>query len=91
MEQPRRRGTVFSMPPRDGPRTLTRVQITCAGVLPGPDRAEFDGWDVRCSRRTTFLTGHAVDQAALHGALDRLEQLGMHVVEVKRQPEETAP
>lgn len=74
------------MPPRDGPPTTPLVQITCDGVLPRPTRVEFDGWDVRCTRGSTVLTSRGVDQAALHGALDRLERLGLHVVEVGRHP-----
>ncbi|HET7431080.1 MAG TPA: hypothetical protein VFJ89_06205 [Nocardioides sp.] len=77
------------MPPPAGPRTPALVEITCDGVLPRADREEFDGWDVRVSRRTTVLTGRGVDQAALHGALDRLARLGLHVVEVRRAPRES--
>jgi len=75
------------MPPSvSGHPTPTVVQITCDSVLPAAEQAEFDGWDVRSTRGTTVLTARGIDQAALHGALDRLARLGLHVVEVSRQP-----
>jgi hypothetical protein len=70
----------------DGPTSSTLVQITCRGVLPHGQQSEFDAWEVRRSGREIVLTGRAIDQAALHGALDRLENLGLHVVEVSRRP-----
>jgi hypothetical protein len=74
------------MPPRNGQPSPTVVQITCDGVLPAAEQSEFDGWEVRRRGGTTVLTAPGVDQAALHGALDRLERLGLHIVEVTRQP-----
>jgi hypothetical protein len=78
-----------TMPPREGQPPAAVVQITCDGVLPASERAEFDGWDVRTRGGTTVLKGRGVDQAALHGALDRLARLGVHVVEVSRRPKAT--
>jgi hypothetical protein len=75
-----------TMPPREGQPSAAVVQITFDGVLPAGERAEFDSWDVRTSGGTTVLTARGVDQAALHGALDRLARLGLHVVEVSRRP-----
>lgn len=78
-----------TMPPREGQPSATVVQITCDSVLPAGERLEFDGWDVRSSGGTTVLTARGVDQAALHGALDRLARIGLHVVEVSRRPKAT--
>ena len=75
-----------TMPPPGGQPSAAVVQITCDSVLPAGERAEFDGWDVRTSGGTTVLTARGVDQAALHGALDRLSRLGLHVVGVSRRP-----
>ena len=36
----------------------------------------------------TVLHGDEVDQSALHGLLDRLEQLGVELLEVRRLPDE---
>lgn len=77
------------MSPGGGQPSGTVVQITCDSPLPEAEWAEFDGWDVRSSGGTTVLTGRGVDQAALHGALDRLARLGLHVVEVSRRPKAT--
>lgn len=78
------------MPSRDAtPSAL--VMITCAGAMQQGDLLEFDRWEVRSSRLTTVLIGEDVDQAALHGALDRLQRLGVHVVEVTRRPTGSRP
>jgi hypothetical protein len=74
------------MSPRDRQPSATVLQITCDGALPTAERAEFDGWEIKAGRTTTVLTARGVDQAALHGALDRLARLGLHVVEVSRRP-----
>ncbi len=72
---------------RAGQPPATVVQITCDSALPSTEWVEFDGWEITSGGTTTVLTGHDVDQAALHGALDRLARLGLHVVEVSRRPE----
>jgi hypothetical protein len=35
----------------------------------------------------TVLHGELVDQAALHGVIDRVQALGLELVEVRRLPE----
>jgi hypothetical protein len=75
------------MPRREGQPARTVVQITCDSSLPRAEWAEFDGWDITSGRGTTVLTAQGIDQAALHGALDRLARLGLHVVEVSRRPQ----
>jgi hypothetical protein len=74
------------MSPRGRQPSATVVQITCDGALPPAEQAEFDGWEIKAGSTTTVLTAHGADQAALHGALDRLARLGLHVVEVSRRP-----
>lgn len=78
------------MPPREGQPSAAVVQITCDGLLPAAERAEFDVWDVRSRGGTTVLIARGIDQAALHGALDRLARIGMHVVEVSRRPRDAS-
>ena len=36
----------------------------------------------------TVLHGEIVDQAALHGVLDRVQALGLELIEVRRLPDE---
>lgn len=39
----------------------------------------------------TVLHGEGVDQSALHGVLDRLEQQGIELLEIRRLPDEEPP
>jgi len=36
----------------------------------------------------TVLHGEGVDQSALHGVLDQLEQLGIELIEIRRLPDD---
>lgn len=36
----------------------------------------------------TIIRGEIRDQSELHGVLDRLQQLGLHLVEVKQLPDD---
>ncbi len=65
-------------------------EITCRGVVPEAQRAEFAGWTVSTGSSLTTLTSDGpADQASLHGALDRIAALGLTVVEVRhRAPED---
>jgi hypothetical protein len=47
---------------------------------------ELPSFTVRATSAETVLYGRAVDQSALHGALDRLEELGLELLEVRRLP-----
>jgi hypothetical protein len=42
----------------------------------------FDGLTLTCDDNTTLLTGPVVDQAALHGVLRRVRDLGLPLVSV---------
>jgi hypothetical protein len=64
-------------------------EITCRGVVPDAQREEFAGWSVSVgSRLTTLTSDRPVDQASLHGALDRIAALGLTVVEVRHRSAE---
>ena len=56
------------------------------GHLDATAVAELPDLAVRELDDETVLTGVVVDQAALHGVIERLEQLGAHLVEVRQRP-----
>jgi hypothetical protein len=47
----------------------------------------FEGMDATIQAGTTVLRGPVLDQAALHGLLDRIQALGLDLVEVRRLPD----
>lgn len=48
---------------------------------PGPVlRAAFPEFDLRADHGMTLLSGEFVDQAALHGAMERINSLGLELV-----------
>ena len=61
------------------------------GHLDAATVAELPGLAVREQGDETVLTGVVVDQAALHGVIERLEQAGAQLVEVRQRPAEGAP
>ena len=44
----------------------------------------FDGMDLTAADGTTVLTGRVADQAALHGVVTRIRDLGLALVSVTR-------
>jgi hypothetical protein len=60
-------------------------QITVEGVLDAPWSAWFDGLQVTsdASGRTT-IAGQVADQAALHGLLAKIRDLGLPLIAVHR-------
>ena len=52
--------------------------------------AAFDGMDVRISEGHTIISGEVVDQAHLHGILDRINALGLELVSLQPWPEDGA-
>jgi hypothetical protein len=47
----------------------------------------FEGMDATVESAETVLRGPVLDQAALHGLLDRVQALGLELIEVRRVPE----
>lgn len=43
----------------------------------------FEDFEVNIGTGTTTLRGEKLDQAALHGAIDRLQNLGLDLLEVR--------
>lgn len=73
-----------------------RYEIRLTGHLDAHWTAWFDGLTVsRQNDGTTVISGPVADQAALHGLLQRVRDLGLPLVSVERveddQPHGTAP
>jgi hypothetical protein len=63
--------------------TLRTYEITFVGEAPPAIRAVFEDFEVEPGHGTTTLRGSGMDQAALHGAIDRLQDLGLELVQVR--------
>jgi hypothetical protein len=64
-----------------------RYRITIAGGLGEIGRAAFEDFTIESNGAATVLIGD-LDQAALHGALNRILSLGLELVELDRLPDE---
>jgi hypothetical protein len=63
----------------------TRYEIRVNGVLDRGWSAWFDGLQVSSDNRgQTTIAGPVVDQAALHGLLAKVRDLGLELLEVRR-------
>ena len=51
----------------------------------------FEGMDATVEPAETVLSGRDLDQAALRGVLDRIQGLGLELIEVRRLPDSSAP
>jgi hypothetical protein len=60
-------------------------EVRVAGAIGPAARAAFVDLDVRVERSVTVLSG-ALDQAALHGVIERIAALGLELVEIRRVP-----
>jgi hypothetical protein len=63
-------------------RAPTTYRIRIAGQLDPRWAAWFDGLTITLDEGDTLLTGPVVDQAALHGLLRRVRDLGLPLVSV---------
>jgi hypothetical protein len=64
---------------------LARYQIKVAHELDRDIAAVFEGLELTAEGGTTVICGD-LDQAALHGMLERLRVLGLELVEATRVP-----
>ena len=62
---------------------LTRYEVRLAGQLDENSAVAFTGLDMTCETTVTVISGK-LDQAALHGALERIRMLGLDLIEVRR-------
>lgn len=77
-------------------RDADRYEIRLTGHLDARWTDWFDGLAVSYgSDGTTVISGHIVDQAALHGLLQRVRDLGLPLISVGQveddQPDQTHP
>jgi hypothetical protein len=64
-----------------------RYRITISGCAGETVRAAFDDFDIGPADPDTALTGD-LDQAALFGALARIQSFGLELVDVHRLPDD---
>ncbi|HEU5417267.1 MAG TPA: hypothetical protein VFV41_06215 [Streptosporangiaceae bacterium] len=73
----------------------THYEIRVEGILDDHWAAWFEGLQVTSDGEHTTLSGPLPDESALHGALARIRDLGMHLISVRRldigTPGEEAP
>lgn len=61
-------------------------EIRIRGVVGEAVRAAFEEMQVAIKPVETIVFGELRDQAELHGLLDRIQELGLELVEVRRFP-----
>jgi hypothetical protein len=64
--------------------TAAGYEIHIKGTVSPELLSAFEGMDATVQRAETVLRGSALDQAALHGLLDRIQTLGLELIEVRR-------
>jgi hypothetical protein len=74
-----------------GPPRPTSYQIVVRGELSQRFAMTFEGMTLVVGDGHTAITGPVVDQAQLHGLLDRVGELGLELVSVNATPEPTPP
>jgi hypothetical protein len=75
---------------RPGKVTGGAYVITVRGVAGPSVRAAFDDVELSAAGDTTVLRAAGADQAALHGLLRRIQDLGLEVIDVHLEPAEPA-
>jgi hypothetical protein len=64
-----------------------KFEIRIKGKVSEATLSAFEGLHYSVQPIETVLTGPVPDQAALHGLLERIQSLGLELVEVRRLPE----
>jgi hypothetical protein len=68
----------------NGPVSPARYEIRVEGVLDSCWAAWFDGLQLENDGRETVISGLLADQAALHGLLAKVRDLGLCLISVRR-------
>ena len=66
-----------------------QYEIRVSGIVPDSLLEEIEGVRVVVEPVQTVLRGPALDQAALHGIINRLQRLGLDLIEVRRLMDQT--
>ncbi len=61
-----------------------RYELRVRGQVGPTIVASFDGWESETSADATVLRGPVRDQSELHGLIDRVQDLGLELIEVRR-------
>jgi len=69
--------------------TRTIYRIVVGAELSERYARAFEGMEMDTKSGQTILTGEVIDQAHLHGILDRIHGLGLELVRVEPMPEES--
>ena len=82
----------LSIKARDGGIVSDAYEIRLQGHLDRRWATWFDGLNLTVEPDgTTLISGHVADQAALHGLLDKVRDLGLPLISVTRQPQAGTP
>lgn len=65
-----------------------RYEVRVEGVLDGRWSEWFEGLQLQNQSGETILSGTLPDQPALHGILDKVRDLGLTIITVRRLPPE---
>jgi hypothetical protein len=65
----------------------TQFEIRVKGKVSPAVLSAFEGLHCSVAPIETVLSGPVADQAALHGLLDRIQELGLELIEVRRLPD----
>ena len=64
-------------------KTTHYYEITVRGRVSGSLAVAFDGMTPKCAPAKTVLCGEIVDQAALFAVLERIDSLGLELLDVR--------
>jgi hypothetical protein len=73
------------------PDPVPRYEIRVRGRVSEAALTSFAGMDADVAPAETVLHGPVTDQARLHGLLDRIQSLGLELIEVRRLPPSDRP
>jgi hypothetical protein len=68
------------------PTTPPGYEIRIRGRITKSFQAAFDDLTITMNPVETVIRGQAIDQAALYGILERIQALGLELVEIRRIP-----